>query len=122
MPTLRMPAMRLPRFRLRTLMVVVAVAGIVSGAEVMQTRRLNFLKRAKDYAGREWRTRRDWEVATGSFKGKGENVLCGQMWRALVEEVPYLPSRLAYYSRMRAKYEHAARYPWLPVAPDPPPP
>jgi hypothetical protein len=28
----------------------------------------------------------------------------------------------AYYSSMRAKYEHAARFPWQPLAPDPPPP
>jgi hypothetical protein len=28
----------------------------------------------------------------------------------------------AHYARQRAKYERAARYPWLPVAPDPPEP
>jgi len=27
--------------------------------------------------------------------------------------------RAAYHATMRSKYEHAARYPWLPVAPDP---
>ena len=39
------------------------------------------------------------------------------------------PARLAgmkadasYYAGLRAKYEHAARYPWLSVDPDPPPP
>jgi hypothetical protein len=39
------------------------------------------------------------------------------------------PGRLArmkaeasYYARLRAKYERAARYPWLPVEPDPPEP
>jgi hypothetical protein len=30
--------------------------------------------------------------------------------------------RAAYHSAMREKYEHAARYPWLPVEPDPPEP
>lgn len=30
--------------------------------------------------------------------------------------------RLAYYEALRAKYEEAARHPWLPVEPDPPPP
>ena len=29
---------------------------------------------------------------------------------------------IEYASAMRRKYERAARYPWLPVAPDPPPP
>lgn len=28
----------------------------------------------------------------------------------------------AYYGMMRKKYERAARYPWLPIEPDPPPP
>lgn len=27
-----------------------------------------------------------------------------------------------YHAAMKAKYEHAARYPWLPLAPDPPEP
>ena len=31
-------------------------------------------------------------------------------------------SWVAYYASLRSKYEHAARNPWLPVAPDPPPP
>jgi hypothetical protein len=30
--------------------------------------------------------------------------------------------RIAYHSRMRRKYERAARFPWLPVEPDPPEP
>jgi hypothetical protein len=28
-------------------------------------------------------------------------------------------ARIAYYARMRRKYERAARYPWLPVEPEP---
>jgi hypothetical protein len=28
----------------------------------------------------------------------------------------------AYRTAMRKKYQHASRYPWLPVAPDPPEP
>jgi hypothetical protein len=30
--------------------------------------------------------------------------------------------RLAYHDLMHRKYAHAARYPWLPLEPDPPPP
>jgi hypothetical protein len=30
--------------------------------------------------------------------------------------------RATYHARMRGKYERAARYPWLTVEPDPPPP
>ena len=32
------------------------------------------------------------------------------------------PANLAYYARMRDKYERAARYPWMTVEPDPPEP
>ena len=31
-------------------------------------------------------------------------------------------NRIAYYAGMAHKYQHAARYPWLPVEPDPPEP
>jgi hypothetical protein len=31
-------------------------------------------------------------------------------------------ARSAYHAALRDKYERAARYPWLPLAPDPPPP
>jgi hypothetical protein len=31
-------------------------------------------------------------------------------------------ARAAYHEALRRKYEDAAEYPWLPVAPDPPPP
>ena len=34
----------------------------------------------------------------------------------------WLDRRDAYYAKMKLKYERAARYPWLPVAPDPPVP
>lgn len=30
--------------------------------------------------------------------------------------------RAEYFAAMRAKYERASRYPWLPIAPDPPVP
>lgn len=33
-----------------------------------------------------------------------------------------MKDQAAYYARQRAKYEHAARYPWLTVAPDEPVP
>jgi hypothetical protein len=33
-----------------------------------------------------------------------------------------VPESAKYHEAMSRKYEHAARYPWLPVAPDPPEP
>ncbi len=38
--------------------------------------------------------------------------------RSIAQEGP----KSEYFARMRWKYERAARYPWLPVAPDPPEP
>jgi hypothetical protein len=31
-------------------------------------------------------------------------------------------NRVAYHARLRVKYERVARYPWLPIDPDPPSP
>jgi hypothetical protein len=38
------------------------------------------------------------------------------------EYVAKLARKAAHYSSLKRKYEHAARYPWLSVAPDPPEP
>jgi hypothetical protein len=35
---------------------------------------------------------------------------------------PFVPAMAKYHDAMRIKYERAARYPWLPVEPDPLPP
>ncbi len=39
-----------------------------------------------------------------------------------VSKAAWYRDRTAWHAAMKAKYEHAARYPWLPVAPDPPEP
>jgi hypothetical protein len=38
------------------------------------------------------------------------------------EQAAYEREHAAYYEKLKNKYEHAARYPWLPVEPDPPTP
>ena len=40
----------------------------------------------------------------------------------LVANAARLRAQVAYFARMKRKYERAARYPWLPVEPDPPVP
>lgn len=42
--------MRLPRFRVRTLLVLVAVAGVLYGGEVLRRRRVRFLQKEALYA------------------------------------------------------------------------
>ena len=90
--------MRPPRFRLRTLLVAVAVAAVVSGVEVMRRRRACYQGRASDHA-----------------------------FAAIPYTPGYLGDRpdqakAAFHEAMRVKYERAARCPWLPVPPDPPAP
>ena len=42
-------------------------------------------------------------------------------WTPDTNSIP-LPPLIRHHEAMAAKYEHAARYPWLPVEPDPPEP
>ena len=87
----------MPRFQftVRRMMVAVAIVGVVlGGAEMIRRRRTDFIVRST-----QWR------------------------WSENVALRGRAPVRFVYYSRRLAeKYEHAARYPWLPVAPDPPEP
>jgi hypothetical protein len=39
-----------------------------------------------------------------------------------VEEAKYTREYVDFYEKLKAKYQHAARYSWLPVQPDPPMP
>ena len=38
------------------------------------------------------------------------------------KDLDRLPGKIAYHAATADKYQHAARYPWLPVEPDPPRP
>src|SRR5262249_5072297 len=105
------PSMRLPRLTTRRLMVLVAVVGIILGLE---TRRIQFLELASYHSGQAMPTMR--------FRYDG-------VW--ITQDVfPDLPSGTKAYRTTRSewhagladKYARAARYPWLPVPHDPPPP
>src|SRR5205085_237360 len=112
------PAMHLPRFRIRTLMVAVTGAGIILGCLQMQRRRASYLDRAHRFA----------DESRGM-----SNMLATPdctVWYGTPEEIERYQRearayeiRLAeYFDELSKKYEYAARYPWLPVAPDPPEP
>ena len=99
--------MRLPlvRFTLRWMMAAVAIAALAAGAMRMGRRSPEYREAAEEHA------------------------ICEDFYRlALANESrmddPSYPAtcraRLDYHRIMREKYEFAARYPWLPVAPDPP--
>jgi hypothetical protein len=95
--------MRLPRCRLRTLMVVVAVAGIVLGAGIGMHRR-------------SWSL---WHIA----RSHGERAFFLAV-DDTEDDAQFTRNQALYDYRFRLmrKYAAAARYPWLPVAPDPPEP
>ena len=88
--------MRLPRFTTRRLMVLVAIAGVVLGA------------------GQELRRRSSRYRAIAIAHLPNSRHIFGNRW----ETSP----QLDYHDAMFEKYDRLARYPWLPVPPDPPMP
>ncbi len=111
--------MKLPRvrFTVRRLMVAVAVTGFILGGEAIRRRWLSYRASVENHANEERRmrlllregflhetagdgTRRRWQIGPG---GERERIR----------------ERLLYHSLMKDRYQRAARYPWLPVAPDP---
>jgi hypothetical protein len=94
--------MRLPRLRftVRRMMVAVAVVGILLGT--MTVRRGHSLRLATYHQGQVKRLYDQYGEAENFF-GRASG---GILW----------------HSELQWKYERAARYPWLPVEPDPPEP
>jgi len=107
--------MRLPRFgfrlTVRRLMVAVAIVavGIGIGAEG-ERRRERFTRLARQHSVVRDEMHKFLVIAppSGSLEFFGDR-------RAISELV-------GYHGRLKAKYEEAARHPWLPVEPDPPEP
>ena len=138
--------MHLPRvwFSVRRLMVAVAVAALLSGALVLHRRSTAFAVIALEHAGEifgieeETPPREDWEsiwfadapdrVAKPARRFIPPGRPDETPGREELEE-PKIAAwrqsqrrRIAYHETMMQKYQRASRYPWLPVAPDPPVP
>src|SRR5437762_1665879 len=100
-----------PRFRLRTLMVAVAVVGLVLAGEMMRWRSVVFRTRADALATfylmpadlAPPRRPGDWQPS----------MMSRDQARAEAKRVERLGRWVAWQTSMRAKYERAARYPWL---------
>lgn len=103
-----MKSMCLPRFRVRTLMVLVAVAASVFTAIALYQRRAQFLQRSWEYEYGEG----DYLYNANAYERLGQSP----------QLVRHLRKRANYYGGLATKYRYSARYPWLPVAPDPPAP
>ncbi|MDB5353421.1 MAG: hypothetical protein JWN86_4668 [Planctomycetota bacterium] len=102
--------MRLPRFRVRTLMVAVGVAALLVWGAMMGARSYVYARHARAYGEieRQWR-----EIA---IRDRGDPTLArsvGVKWGLQISD---------YYAPLARKYRRAMWRPWLPVAPDPPAP
>lgn len=124
--------MRMPRFRIRTMMIVVAM-GALSLWGAMETRRLHrwssyYRQRAANAQKGETEQRRriaravqairDLEVLLGENPPKGKDFFRRAI-KSLKADIARRPEGVSYYARLRRKYERAARYPWLAVEEDP---
>jgi hypothetical protein len=95
--------MRLPHFRVRTLMIAVIAAALLVWGAMMGVRSFDYYRRARDYGTQElgWRA-----IAA---RGPGNDPA---MWEFAGECTEY-------FAQLAAKYRRAMWSPWLPVAPDP---
>ncbi len=146
--------MRWPRFRLRTLLVLVVLAGVSVGGYVLWRRSAEYRKRASDMEVQEIamgeladsmskRARatgldadriesgpdNDDFIVTYSHTPMVHKTTMAAVLADMREQVSHnLYSATRYvrhrrhYASLKKKYRRAARYPWLPVAPDPPEP
>lgn len=114
--------MRLPLFRIRTMMVVVAAIATAIGCarEVIRLSRLSwsYRGRADTCAYLERSMQRDiQDIDTGRLAPRED------FSQAEIDDMAKLfRKRIPYFRAMSRKYDYAARHPWLPVAPDAPKP
>jgi hypothetical protein len=115
--------MRLPGMTTRRLMAIVAIAGTVAASAEMHRRSARYRRRADYYDTIEAITGRRYKdyvraVVLGEVVSP-EDRRFGEILRQTDTDDPRVAE---YYAAMKRKYRRAARYPWLPVASDPPGP
>ncbi len=107
--------MRWPRvrFRVRSMMVVVAIVALSMWARFqVEARRNHFSQLVRSFFEKR--------VAASAFAYSGPGGAV--MERLAKADGERRAEASAYYTGLIQKYERATRYPWLPVAPDPPKP
>jgi hypothetical protein len=114
---------RFPRMTTWRWMVAVAVIGLMiggaGGALLIRQRRDYFLTLAQSHqneAASSMARGSALKSRLGSTSGMGIEI--GQLYR----DYDRIKDRADHHAAMAHKYEHAARYPWLLVEPDPPEP
>ena len=146
--------MRLPRFRIRTMMIAVVVVALLTAAWRLQALSADYdFRRAQAAAkaSESWVSMKSVEAQIQKVDQKLSEVLAHwdtklaadetgslrQMMGGTVDDVKRVYERIhassvsdlrrytaahEYYRLLERKYQRAARYPWLPVEPDPPKP
>jgi hypothetical protein len=142
--------MRRPRFRIRTLLLLVTLFAVLLAGVALKRRHAHFLRLALDHSAHEREARELSKIASETVKS--ERVLVQSQQTALRDgtltpqgiariggpcldeadiarreaewnrELAGYAAEAEWHARLRRKYERAARSPWLPLAPDPPPP
>ena len=125
--------MRLPRMTTRRWMVAVLAAGLLVGGAVggvrLKRRRDEFLARAEKHTIMEYRHKklanldRSRAMNMGAVESEPDLITPQAPLKADLLRSAADHARLgAHYESLTRKYQHAARYPWLSVEPDPPEP
>lgn len=91
--------MRLPRFRVRTLLVLVAVVAVLIWGSMMGVRSFDYYRRANFYGSQEYGWRQI--AARGRWDAK------------------FASECAEYFAHLTRKYRRATWRPWMPVTPDP---
>jgi hypothetical protein len=113
--------MRIPRMTTRRWMVAVAVIGLLVGGGVrLKRRRDYFLSLARSHAQKMPSFTAEGKALRSRFGGTSG--MSGEEIVLLSRDFDRMMNRADHHAALRRKYEHAARYPWLPVEPEPPEP
>jgi hypothetical protein len=99
-------------------MVAVAVLGLLTGGVIEAIRLVRLSRSNHDRAGFHAAIEKGWRDTADQY---GPGALMPTSVDADARMVP-VGDLIDFQVRMRRKYELAARYPWLPVEPDPPEP
>jgi hypothetical protein len=115
-----------PRFRLRTLLVLVALVAFGIGGELMRRRRDHYLEAVAEHARLEAVERR-WAAFSRDQAGFATNdpelppAERGVVAKTRRDDARYFDALAVWHARRQARYERAAARPWEAVESDPEP-
>lgn len=114
--------MRMPRFRIRTMMVGVAVAAAITSCALFATRCYAMHSFFHSRAAFHHQQSTYYEKMAATFGPRTSRSDRFVVCQTLPFESHDWAGRAAHHARLNRKYNYAARYPWLQAAPDPPEP